>query len=98
MPSMPPPTDQSIPALAAHARLREDPVTGKLLLLYPEGALELDDSGAEILRLCDGRRTLGEIVAALAGMFDAPPDEILRDTAGCLSQLSERGLIALRAP
>ena len=41
------------------------------MLLYPEGMVKLNGSAGEILRRCDGERTLAEIVADLERAFDA---------------------------
>ena len=79
-----PMTLASRPRLARKARLRPDPLGGGTLLLYPEHGLELNDSAAAILALCDGR-SVGAIVEALA----APADDVL----AFLEVLGERGLV-----
>jgi pyrroloquinoline quinone biosynthesis protein D len=77
-------------------RLQIDRVTGKLALLYPEGVLLLNATGAAIVELCKDERTLGEIHAALAERYDAPPDPLARDVAEYLLRLRDRGLIDWR--
>ena len=54
------------PRVAGHVRLREDAVRGGAVLLAPDRALRLDPNAERIVRLCDGSRTVGEIVALLA--------------------------------
>jgi pyrroloquinoline quinone biosynthesis protein D len=98
MPSMPPSLEKTLPRLAAHARLRDDPLTGTPMLLYPEGALELDEVAAEIVRRCDGRRTVDTIVAELAALFDGDRGEIAGDVADYLRDLHERGLVIFQPP
>lgn len=98
MPSMPPSLENGCPRLAAHVRLRNDPLTGAVVLLYPEGALELDEVAAEIVRRCDGLRTVAAIVGELAGAFDGAHDEIAGDVAGCLHDLHQRGLLVFQPP
>ncbi|MFD1800902.1 pyrroloquinoline quinone biosynthesis peptide chaperone PqqD [Mixta tenebrionis] len=44
------------------------------VILYPEGMARLNGSAAEILLLVDGKRTLGEIIAALNARFPGVPD------------------------
>ena len=84
----------SRPRLAKKAMLRVDKKTGKKVLLYPEKGLVLNATGAAILELCDGVRTLDAIKAALAATFDAAPAEGLeRETEAFLSALAERGLV-----
>ncbi len=52
--------------------LRRDRVRGGDLLLLPERVVRLNGSAAAILRLCDGRRSVDDIVAQLSERFDAP--------------------------
>jgi pyrroloquinoline quinone biosynthesis protein D len=82
------------PKLAPHVRRQIDRVTGGAMLLHPEGAVELSASADAIVRLCDGRRSLHEIVAALAEEFSADPAELRADATACLAQLTARGLLA----
>jgi pyrroloquinoline quinone biosynthesis protein E len=81
------------PALARKTRLRRDPLTGDPLLLFPEGVLRLNCSGAAILALCDGRRTVSAIVAKLCEQFPESVEEVDRDTAAFLDDLDGRGLL-----
>lgn len=41
------------------------------VLLYPEGMVRLNQSAAEILKLCDGSRTLEQLTAELEVVFGA---------------------------
>lgn len=72
------------PVLAKKAKLRRDPISGQMLLLYPERGLVLNDSAAAIVHLCDGREA-GDIARTL----EAP----LADVLGLLDALFERGLV-----
>ena len=80
------------PCLARGVRLREDPVTREEALLYPEGVLLLNGTAAAVIELCDGKRTLAEIVAVLADRY---ADMLLSDVADYLSDLRRRGLVAM---
>ncbi|TDB78906.1 pyrroloquinoline quinone biosynthesis peptide chaperone PqqD [Actinomadura sp. KC216] len=66
------------PALDTSIVLRHDRVRGADLLLMPERAVRLSGTGGRILRLCDGSRTVDDIVAELGESFpDAPlADEV----------------------
>ena len=55
------------PRLVTGARLRYDEVREEHLLLIPEGAVRLNPTAAEVLELCDGERSLDDIVGALVG-------------------------------
>ena len=48
------------------------------MLLTPEAVTVLNGTGAAVLGLCDGRRTVAEIVAELRGRFDHVDDDEVR--------------------
>lgn len=50
-------------------RLQWEDAQQKDVILYPEGMVELNSSSAEILKLCDGTRTLDKIVQDLEQKF-----------------------------
>lgn len=50
-------------------RLQWEEVQQKNIILYPEGMVELNQSSAEILKLCDGTRHLSQIVIELEEKF-----------------------------
>lgn len=50
-------------------RLQWEEAQQKFVILYPEGMVELNQSSAEILKLCDGSHTLPAIVAELEQKF-----------------------------
>lgn len=63
------------PALARTVMLRYDRVREAELLLMPERVVRLSPEGGRILRLCDGHRTVSDIIARLAADYpDAPLD------------------------
>jgi coenzyme PQQ biosynthesis protein PqqD len=78
------------PRLWRLARLDFDPVRKRRVLLYPEGAMLLNDTGAEILALCDGTRTVDEIATTLASKYHA---DVSADVAAYLGQLVDRELV-----
>ena len=86
--------DLSAPKLAPHVRHQVDRITGVPMLLHPEGAVELSETADAIVRLCDGVRTTGEIVARLAAEYEAPPEALQADVEACLGELRGRGLLA----
>jgi coenzyme PQQ biosynthesis protein PqqD len=67
-----------------------DPVRGRPVLLYPEGALLLSDTAGEILALCDGRRTVADIAASLGTKYRA---DVGGDVLEYLEQLACRELV-----
>jgi pyrroloquinoline quinone biosynthesis protein D len=50
-------------------RLQWEEAQQKYVILYPEGMVELNQSSAEILKLCDGSKNLTVIVAELEAKF-----------------------------
>ncbi len=50
-------------------RLQWEEAQQKNVILYPEGMVELNQSSAEILKLCDGTRNLAQIVRELELKF-----------------------------
>jgi pyrroloquinoline quinone biosynthesis protein D len=66
------------PRLAGHVRLTFDRARDRHVLLTPEQVTVLNGTGAAILGLCDGRRTVTEIVAELREQYDRVDDEEVR--------------------
>jgi pyrroloquinoline quinone biosynthesis protein D len=83
-------TPESTPRLWRLARLDYDPVRQRHVLLYPEGAVLLNDSGAAILELCNGARTVTQIVSILNERYQA---DVAVDVTEYLDQMANRELI-----
>jgi pyrroloquinoline quinone biosynthesis protein D len=62
------------PRLAPQVRLRYDQARQRYVLLTPETVTLLNGTGATILELCDGVRTVAEIIAELRGRYDRVAD------------------------
>jgi pyrroloquinoline quinone biosynthesis protein D len=71
-------TATSRPRLARHARLRFDAARERHVLLSPETVAVLNATSADILRLCDGDRTVAEIVEALRERYAGVSDDEVR--------------------
>jgi pyrroloquinoline quinone biosynthesis protein D len=78
------------PKLWRLARMDFDQVRGRHVLLYPEGAVLLNDTGAAILELCDGARTVTQIVSILSDRYQA---DVAADVTEYLDQMADRELI-----
>ena len=79
------------PRLVTGARLRYDEVREEHLLLIPEGAVRLNRTAAEVLELCDGERSLDEIVGALSERYDG--SDLRDDVQGLVDGMAQRGLV-----
>ncbi|MFH8342523.1 pyrroloquinoline quinone biosynthesis peptide chaperone PqqD [Streptomyces sp. AM6-12] len=66
------------PRLARHVRLGFDRTRQRRILLHPEAVVVLNDSGAAILDLCDGRHTVAGIVSELSARYQRVPDDEVR--------------------
>jgi pyrroloquinoline quinone biosynthesis protein D len=94
-------TSASIPAdarprLAARARLQTDKVSGKPVLLYPEGVLVLNPTGHAIVSLCTGQVTVQDITTELATRYRVPAQEIAPQITEYLERLRARNLLEVR--
>ena len=83
-------TGRSRPALWRFARIDYDAVRRRRVLLYPEGAILLNDTAAEILDLCDGVRTIDDIASTLGERYQA---DVRDDVLECLTRLGETELV-----
>ncbi len=83
------------PKLSSRARLQTDKVTGKPIILYPEGVLMLNPTGHAIVVLCTGEVTFQEIVDNLAARYKKTTQEISPQVAEYLHRLRERNLLEM---
>jgi pyrroloquinoline quinone biosynthesis protein D len=83
------------PKISFRARLQTDPVSGKPVLLYPEGVLMLNPTGHAIVSLCDGQATVEELISTLAARYKVGTDKISAEVTRYLERLRERNLLEL---
>ena len=79
------------PRLVDGVRLQYDDVRGEHLLLVPEGAVRLNQTAVHVLQLCDGKRSLEEIAAALSLRYSGA--DVADDVRELLGGMRERGLV-----
>jgi pyrroloquinoline quinone biosynthesis protein D len=66
------------------------------MLLMPERAMKLNGPGLEIVRRCDGRRTIADIVGELMALYPAAgPAKIEEEATSFLERLWERRAVDL---
>lgn len=81
------------PRLATKAMLKHDRVRDVELLLLPERVVVLNTSSAAILGLCDGNRTVQQLVEKLEHDFEAT--ELADDVLAFLDDASGRGWVVV---
>jgi pyrroloquinoline quinone biosynthesis protein D len=79
------------PRLVTGARLQYDEVREQHVLLIPEGVVRLNPTAAAVLELCDGERSLEEIVGTLSERYEGA--DVRDDVQGLVDGLSQRGLV-----
>jgi coenzyme PQQ biosynthesis protein PqqD len=79
------------PRLVTGARLRYDEVREEHVLLIPEGVVRLNPTAAEVLELCDGERSLEDIVGVLAARYEGA--DLRDDVHELVGAMAQRGLV-----
>jgi pyrroloquinoline quinone biosynthesis protein D len=81
------------PLRPKHVRLHFDPVRQRDVVLSPEKVFWPDEISMEILKLCDGKRSVGAIADTLAAEYNAPRDVILADVMEFVQEWSDNLLL-----
>ncbi len=81
------------PDLPAYLKLRFDAGRDRWVLLAPERVLTPDQTAVAVLKLCDGKRTVDDIVEALVKEYSAPAEVIRADVIDLLQGLADKGYI-----
>ncbi|MER8864295.1 pyrroloquinoline quinone biosynthesis peptide chaperone PqqD [Mesorhizobium sp. M0751] len=86
---------QSVPSLPKHVRIQYDPVRQAFAVLSPEKVFWPNEISLDILRRCDGRSTVGHIIAGLAADYDAEQEAVAADVIAFLQEWSDKLLVKL---
>ncbi|MBI5265418.1 MAG: pyrroloquinoline quinone biosynthesis peptide chaperone PqqD [Bradyrhizobium sp.] len=86
-------SEASRPVLPRHARLKFDETRQVWVILAPERVLAPDEIAVEVLQLCDGQRSVGEVIDQLAAKYAAPREAILTDVITMLQDLADKGFL-----
>jgi pyrroloquinoline quinone biosynthesis protein D len=87
--------DDARPRLPRGVRLREDKVRERWVLLAPERIVKINPIAVEIIKLCDGSHSLGEIVTGLAARFNADPARVGADVRALVASLADKRMVEL---
>jgi pyrroloquinoline quinone biosynthesis protein D len=85
--------EASRPVLPRHAKLKFDETRQVWVILAPERVLAPDETAVEVLKLCDGVRSVGTIVDELAAKYAAPRADICSDVLAMLQDLADKGFL-----
>jgi coenzyme PQQ biosynthesis protein PqqD len=61
------------------------------LLLIPEGAVRLNPTAAQVLELCDGERSVDDIVDALSARYEGA--DLRADVVELVDAMAQKGLV-----
>ena len=86
-------SETSRPKLPRHARLKFDETRQVWVVLAPERVLAPDEIAVEVLQLCDGVRSVAEMVDQLSAKYAAPREAIATDVIGMLQDLADKGFL-----
>ncbi len=82
------------PRLAPGVRLHFDKTRAAWVLLCPERIIEAEGPASEILKRCDGTRSVAVIVDELAAVFAVDRAVIAHDVTEMLTDLAGKRLLA----
>ena len=86
-------SEASRPVLPRHAKLKFDETRQVWVILAPERVLAPDEIAVEVLQICDGVRSVGEIANLLAQKYAAEREAILTDVITMLQDLADKGFV-----
>ncbi|MCA1397840.1 pyrroloquinoline quinone biosynthesis peptide chaperone PqqD [Bradyrhizobium sp. BRP56] len=86
-------SETSRPNLPRHTKLKFDETRQVWVILAPERVLAPDDIAVEVLQLCDGMRSVAEMVDQLAEKYAAPREAIATDVVAMLQDLADKGFL-----
>jgi len=86
-------SETSRPKLPRHAKLKFDETRQVWVILAPERVLAPDEIAVEVLKLCDGERSVADLVDQLAAKYAAERSAIAGDVIAMLQDLADKGFL-----
>jgi pyrroloquinoline quinone biosynthesis protein D len=86
-------SEASRPVLPRHARLKFDETRQVWVILAPERVLAPDEIAVEVLKLCDGVRSVADMIDRLAEKYTAERTAIATDVIAMLQDLADKGFL-----
>ena len=87
-------TDDAVPEIAPTHRFQWEQAQNAYVLLYPEGMVKLNPSASEILKRCDGQKTVQQIIVDLEQQFQNA--DLGADVRKFLEVANENGWVRAR--
>ena len=88
-------SESSVPKFLPTFRLQWEEAQKCYVVLYPEGMVKLNQSAGEIMKRCDGKASLGDIVSDLATAFDCDRELMLRECSSFITHAMQRGWLGV---
>ena len=85
--------EASRPVLPRHAKLKFDETRQVWVILAPERVLAPDEIAVEVLQLCDGVRSVAQMIDQLAIKYTADREAIGTDVIAMLQDLADKGFL-----
>jgi pyrroloquinoline quinone biosynthesis protein D len=86
-------SEASRPVLPRHAKLKFDEARQRWVILAPERVLAPDEIAVEVLQLCDGVRSVEQMIDLLAEKYTAERAAIATDVVAMLQELADKGFL-----
>src|SRR3984885_234977 len=86
-------SETSRPLLPRHAKLKFDETRQRWVILAPERVLAPDEIAVEVLQLCDGVRSVAQMIDQLTAKSAAPREAIGADVIAMLQDLADKGFL-----
>ena len=86
-------SETSRPVLPRHAKLHFDETRQVWVILAPERVLAPDEIAVEVLQLCDGARSVADMIDQLAAKYAAEREAIATDVIAMLQDLADKGFL-----
>jgi pyrroloquinoline quinone biosynthesis protein D len=93
----PAPSPEGRPKLQSFVRLQYDDTRERWVLQAPERVLVLDETSKDIVVLCDGKLSIGDIVERFVAVYEAPRDVIAHDVQAVIQLLKDKGVLTIEA-
>ena len=85
---------ESKPSLPRYIKLRHDATRDRWIVQAPERNFYPDPIAVEVLKLCDGSRTVAEVADDLSKRYNARQEQIQADIVPLLQDLADKGVVS----